>query len=145
MKVFTVLSGMAFFILVLTLSSFAETRYVEIKKPFASVYEYLDPKSQILVQATKKDHFELVYEGTSWYQVKVKGIFFNNYGNDRKYNDSREYGPVLVMEFNPVECLNDQYKKYTKKRSDHCKNIEYRAKFHYFQVRIYSLPDYGTG
>lgn len=72
MKVFTVLSGMAFFILVLTLSSFSETRYVEIKRPFASVYEYLDPKSQILIQATKKDHFELVYEGTSWYQVKVK-------------------------------------------------------------------------
>ena len=90
MKVFTVLSGMAFFILVLTLSSFAETRYVEIKRPFASVYEYLDPKSQILVQATKKDHFELVYEGTSWYQVKVKdkvgwvekgaGIVVNNPG-----------------------------------------------------------------
>ena len=79
MKVFTVLSGMAFFILVLTLSSFAETRYVEIKKPFASVYEYLDPKSQILVQATKKDHFELVYEGTSWYQVKVKNNFPHSY------------------------------------------------------------------
>ncbi len=72
MKVFTVLSGLTFFIIILTLSSYAESRYVEIKKPFASVYEYLDPKSQILVQATKNDHFELVYEGTSWYQVKVK-------------------------------------------------------------------------
>ncbi len=72
MKLFIFLSGPVFFLCVLAMASFAENRYVEIKKPFTSVYEFLDPKSQILVQATKNDVFELVYEGTSWYQVKVK-------------------------------------------------------------------------
>lgn len=47
-------------------------KYVEIKIPFANVYEYLDPKSTVLKQAKKGDHLELVYEGTSWYQVKVR-------------------------------------------------------------------------
>ena len=50
----------------------AETKYVEVEKPFANVYEYLDPRSNIIKQATKGEYFELVYEGTSWYQVKIK-------------------------------------------------------------------------
>jgi hypothetical protein len=50
----------------------ADGRFVKIKKPFANVYEFLDPKSKILRQAKKGDHFELVYEGTSWYQVKIQ-------------------------------------------------------------------------
>ncbi len=73
MKLLTILSSTTLFLLVFILSSNAgENRFVEIKKPFASIYEYLDPRSEILVQASRNDHFELVYEGTSWYQVKVK-------------------------------------------------------------------------
>lgn len=52
--------------------SLAATEYVEVTNAFAKVYEYLDPKSKIIVHAKKGDHFELVYAGTSWYQVKVK-------------------------------------------------------------------------
>lgn len=46
--------------------------YVKVKKPLANVYEFLDPKSTIVKQAKKGDYFPLVYEGTSWYQVKIK-------------------------------------------------------------------------
>jgi hypothetical protein len=90
MRIFSILTGATLFLLALVLSSYAESQFVEIKKPFASIYEYLDPKSTILLQATKNEHFELVYEGTSWYQVKVRnkvgwveksaGIVVNNPG-----------------------------------------------------------------
>lgn len=50
----------------------AGTKYVEVKKPFVNVYEYLDPKSTVIQQAKKGDYFELIYEGTSWYQVKTQ-------------------------------------------------------------------------
>jgi hypothetical protein len=50
----------------------APAQYVEVKKPFANIYKFLDPKSTIIKQAKKGDHFELVYEGTSWYQVKFR-------------------------------------------------------------------------
>ena len=43
-----------------TLINAKENNYVEIKKPFANIYEYLDPKSNILKQAKKGDFFELV-------------------------------------------------------------------------------------
>jgi hypothetical protein len=49
-----------------------QSKYVEVKKPFANVYEYLDPKSKIIQQAKRGEHFELIYEGTSWYQVKIR-------------------------------------------------------------------------
>jgi hypothetical protein len=50
----------------------AEAKFVRVRKPFVNVYEFLDPTSKIITQAKKGDHFELVYEGTSWYQIKVK-------------------------------------------------------------------------
>jgi hypothetical protein len=53
-------------------SPFAASQFVEIKQPLANIYEFLDPKSNIIVQAKKGDHYELVYAGTSWYQVKVQ-------------------------------------------------------------------------
>jgi hypothetical protein len=90
MKFYTILTGCLVFIAMAVSHSSAESRFVEIKKPFASIYEYLDPQSQILVQASKNQYFELVYEGKSWYQVKVKdkvgwversaGIVVNNPG-----------------------------------------------------------------
>lgn len=65
--------GVCLFVVAFCIASYAgETRYVEIKKPFVSVYQFLDPTSKIIVQASRNDHFELVYEGTSWYQIKVK-------------------------------------------------------------------------
>ena len=60
------------FISVLVTCAFAKGQFVEVSKPFANVYEFLDPKSTILTQAKKGDHYELVYAGTSWYQIKVK-------------------------------------------------------------------------
>jgi hypothetical protein len=47
-------------------------KYVEVKKPFANIYEFLDPKSNVLKQVKQGDVLDLVYEGTSWYQVRVK-------------------------------------------------------------------------
>lgn len=47
--------------------------FVQIRRPFANIYEYLDPQSRILEQAKKNSYYELVYEGTSWYQIKVGG------------------------------------------------------------------------
>lgn len=54
-----------------TTSHAAESKCVEIKIPFANIYEYLDPKSAVVKQAKKGDQFELVNEGESWYQVKT--------------------------------------------------------------------------
>jgi hypothetical protein len=66
----------------------AAPKYVEIKNSFVNVYEFLDPKSNVIKQAKKGDHFELVYEGKAWYQIKIKdkvgwleksaGIIVNN-------------------------------------------------------------------
>jgi hypothetical protein len=59
-------------LLVVAVFSARASQYVEIKAPLANIYEYLDPKSNIIIQAKKGEHYELVYPGTSWYQVKVK-------------------------------------------------------------------------
>ena len=69
MKVLTIIASTTLFILTSIMISYSASQFVEIKKPFVSIYEYLDPKSEILVQAAKNDHFELI---TAWYQVKVK-------------------------------------------------------------------------
>jgi hypothetical protein len=73
MKQFTV-AILCFFMLLVSfnVSHAAAARYVEIKNPFVNVYEFLDPKSNVIVQAKKGDHFELVYEGKAWYQIKIK-------------------------------------------------------------------------
>ncbi len=49
-----------------------ERKSVQIEKQFANIYEYLDPKSTIIKQARKGEAYELVYAGTSWYQVRVR-------------------------------------------------------------------------
>jgi hypothetical protein len=52
---------------------FAEaTKYVEVTTPFAKVYRYLDPKSEVLKLVKKGESYELVYEGTAWFQIKIK-------------------------------------------------------------------------
>jgi hypothetical protein len=48
------------------------TKYVEITKPFANIYRFLDPKSELIKLAKRGEFYELVYEGTSWYQIKIK-------------------------------------------------------------------------
>lgn len=57
-----------------TQASFAaeNKQSVEVQKPLANIYEYLDPKSTIIRQARKGELYELVFAGTSWYQVRVK-------------------------------------------------------------------------
>jgi len=57
---------------VVPLDAKEERQSVEIQKPFANIYEYLDPKSTIIKQARKGETFELVYAGTSWFQVRVR-------------------------------------------------------------------------
>jgi hypothetical protein len=42
-----------------------------VKVGYANVYKQLDPKSEIIKQAKKGERLEMVYDGTSWYQVKV--------------------------------------------------------------------------
>lgn len=54
-------------------SAFAGDRFVKVTTPFANVYEYLDPKSAVIEQGKKGQCYKLVYEGTSWYQVSLKG------------------------------------------------------------------------
>jgi hypothetical protein len=49
-----------------------ESKTVEIRKPIVNIYEYLDPKSDIIKQAKQGEFYELVVAGTSWCQVKVK-------------------------------------------------------------------------
>ena len=68
-------TGIMFFsMLCMSVTIFAEGKqYVEITSPFANVYKELDPRSEIIEQAKKGDHLELVYSGTSWYRVTVKG------------------------------------------------------------------------
>ncbi len=73
MKLQTIVIGAAMYILLWIIAPYAESRYVEIKKSFAPVYEFLDPKSKIVIQAKKGEYYELIYEGTSWYQIKAKG------------------------------------------------------------------------
>jgi hypothetical protein len=51
--------------------TFAAQQYVEITEPFINVYEFLDPKSSVLSMVKKNDRLELIYAGTTWYQVKV--------------------------------------------------------------------------
>jgi hypothetical protein len=45
--------------------------YVKIIKPFTNVYEYLDPKANIIKQAKKGDYYKLIYAGPLWYQIEV--------------------------------------------------------------------------
>ncbi len=59
-----------FFIVIISVQAGA-TKYVRVEIPFANIYEYLEPQSPIITQASQNKLFELVYEGTSWYQVKV--------------------------------------------------------------------------
>ncbi|MBN1982581.1 MAG: hypothetical protein JW795_13690 [Chitinivibrionales bacterium] len=77
MKVFVSITTFMFLGLVLLILSHpspinaADKGFVEIRKPFAEIYQRLDPKSNIITRAKKSDLYELVYEGSSWYQVKV--------------------------------------------------------------------------
>lgn len=73
MKTFKVtVMSIVFFVISAYLFSVYAAKYVEVKEPFISVYEYLDPKSNVIIQAKKGDRYELVYEGKAWYQIKVK-------------------------------------------------------------------------
>jgi hypothetical protein len=62
-----------FLLLTLVMPLYAEGgRYVKVDKSLANVYEFLDPKSNIIRVAKEGDRFEMVFEGTSWYQIKVQ-------------------------------------------------------------------------
>jgi hypothetical protein len=73
MRWITISSVVAMF-LVVCFSPFkasAASQYVQITEPFVNVYEYLDPKSTVLKMVKKGDRLELIYAGTSWFNVKV--------------------------------------------------------------------------
>ena len=73
MRFITVSLAMAMFLLVCfsPVKTFAAQQYIEITEPFVNVYEFLDPKSAVLSMVKKNDRLELIYAGTTWYQVKV--------------------------------------------------------------------------
>jgi hypothetical protein len=48
------------------------SQFVKVENSLANIYEFLDPKSNIVRVAKKGDCFEMVFEGTSWYQIKVQ-------------------------------------------------------------------------
>jgi hypothetical protein len=48
------------------------SQFVKVENSLANIYEFLDPKSNIIRVAKKGDYFEMVFEGTSWYQIKVQ-------------------------------------------------------------------------
>ena len=72
MKVGYVAAGILLVTSAWFMSAFGANQFVQIRKPFANIYEFLDPKSKILIQAKRGDSYELVYAGTSWYQVKYR-------------------------------------------------------------------------
>ncbi len=72
MKFSKLLSSTLLILCISVIATYASaTKYVKVRIPFANVYEFLDPQSSILQQASQNKYFELVYEGTSWYQIKV--------------------------------------------------------------------------
>lgn len=73
MRFLTVSFAMAMFLLVSfsPVKTMAAQQYVEITEPFVNVYEFLDPKSSVLSMVKKNDRLELIYAGTTWYQVRI--------------------------------------------------------------------------
>jgi hypothetical protein len=73
MRFFTLSFALAMFLLVsfCPTKTLAAQQYVEISEPFVNVYEFLDPKSTVLLMVKKNDRLELIYAGTTWYQVKI--------------------------------------------------------------------------
>jgi hypothetical protein len=73
MRFITASFATAMFLLVCfsPVKTFAAQQYVEISEPFVNVYEFLDPKSTVLSMVKKNDRLELIYAGTTWYQVKI--------------------------------------------------------------------------
>jgi hypothetical protein len=67
----------AFALFIVTIAMFnhpaqaQDDKFVKITKPFANVYEYLDPKSAVVTMGKKGDHFKLVFAGDAWFQVQV--------------------------------------------------------------------------
>jgi hypothetical protein len=47
-------------------------QFVKVESSLANIYEFLDPKSNIIRTAKEGDRFEMIFEGTSWYQIKVQ-------------------------------------------------------------------------
>jgi hypothetical protein len=47
-------------------------QYVKVESSLANIYEFLDPRSNIIRVAKEGDRFEMIFEGTSWYQIKVQ-------------------------------------------------------------------------
>jgi hypothetical protein len=71
---FITASSLAAVVLLVCFSPFkaAATQFVQISEPFVNVYELLDPKSTVVKMVKKGDRLELIFAGTSWYQVKVR-------------------------------------------------------------------------
>ena len=72
MRLVTV-SGIAMMLMAVCFSPFKATasQYVQISEPFVNVYQFLDPKSTVIKMVKKGDRLELIFAGTSWYNVKV--------------------------------------------------------------------------
>ena len=78
----------------------ADSQYVEITESFANIYQFLDPKSPIIVQVKKSDHVELINAGTLWYQVKYKdqtGWLERKSGNVVASNKSFPWAGIITL------------------------------------------------
>ena len=73
MRWITVSSIVALFMIVCFSPSRSQAagEFVQITEPFVNIYQFLDPKSKVIKMAKKGDRLELVYAGTSWYNVKI--------------------------------------------------------------------------
>jgi hypothetical protein len=93
------LGVLAFLFLTLAKPTFA-AQYVKVETSLANIYEFLDPKSKILRTAKEGERFEMVFEGTSWYQIKVQdrvGWLEKGAGSVVNTSSGSNAGTVIVI------------------------------------------------
>lgn len=73
MRLATISSIIAFFVVLCVSSLALAGKYLLVEEQLAKVYKDLDPKSPIIKQVKKGEYLDLIYDGTSWNKVVVDG------------------------------------------------------------------------
>jgi hypothetical protein len=93
--------GVCAFLLLTFAQPLQAGQFVKVKSSLANIYEFLDPKSNIIRVAKEGDRFEMVFEGTSWYQIKVQdnkvGWLEKNAGTVVSGSNSSNAGTWIVI------------------------------------------------
>ena len=92
--------GVCAFLLLTFAQPLQAGQFVKVKSSLANIYEFLDPKSNIIRVAKEGDRFEMVFEGTSWYQIKVQdkvGWLEKNAGTVVNGSSSSNAGTWIVI------------------------------------------------